>query len=221
MERKQFVKLEQTDLFLSSFGFVKLDSMSMCFETRNLWVSNGHSVVTPQTLAENYSHGTQRGAQDYGLINGHIVYETDTVLNSNDLFKYNDGLTVCTPDALYSLLQSNVVPRKFPDLIKRLWHYTTEAMAEVKRKKEAARAADMARREEFLDNLGIFNKERRDQIHQYLDKLDRFDWYYSFSDDMSVYRAGRLRENELKAAAKELGMPELFEKAAVLYTYNR
>lgn len=221
MERKQFVELEQTDVFLSSFGFVKLDSMGVGFETRKLWVSNGHSVVIPRILTENYNYGTQRNAQNYGLINGHIVYETHSVLNSDDLFKCDNGLTMCTPDALYRLFQSNVVPRKFPDLIKHLWHYTTEATSEVKRKKEKARAAGMARREEFLDNLGIFNKERRDQIHQYLDKLDRFDWYYSFSDDMNVYRSGKRREDELKAAAKELGMPELFEKAAVLYTYNR
>jgi hypothetical protein len=43
------------------------------------------------------------------------------------------------------------------------------------------------------------------------EKLERHDWYYSFSDDMSVYRRGAAAEEALLKEANELG-PE-FEKA--------
>lgn len=232
MKSKQFIYPEQTNVFLSSFGFVKLEVPGVWYYLTNVWISNGESVQAPSQVVNNYHDGVMASGLTYGLINGHIVFTTEKML-PKEHYVDRQHVRTCTPDGLLCVLQNGSVPRKVGKLpIRVLECRTVAGQAEAKRKKdeldalnlakkEEARAADMARREKFLDNLGIFNKERRDQIHQYLDKLDRFDWYYSFSDDMNVYRSGKRREDELKAAAKELGVPELFEKAAVLYAYNR
>lgn len=227
LKLKQSIDPEQTNMFLSSFGFVKLEVPGVWYYLTNVWISNGESVQAPSQVVNNYHDGVMASGLTYGLINGHIVFTTEKMLPKEHCVdrqhdRPNQYVRTCTPDGLLRVLQSGVVPRKVGEMALRvLESHTLAGQAEAKRKKEEARAAEMVRREKFLDNLGIFNKDRRDQIHQYLDKLDQFDWYYSFSDDMNVYRNGKRREDELKASAKELGMPELFEKAAVLYTYNR
>ena len=219
---KQFVEIKDTNEFLSSFGYVKIVAPMYIPNLTDVWVSNSHTVETPALSTENYSHGAMRGGQRYGVINGHIVYETSLVFQPGELEVLENGVTVCAVDALYRILPLGVIPRKVCDSrIKQLWHFTTEGLAKAKRLKEEQAAAHIAKREEFIDGLGIYEQARREQIRAYLKELDNFDWYYSFSDDNSVYRSGKRREDELRLMAKNLGIPDLFEKAAVLYTYNR
>ncbi len=219
---KQFVEIKDTYEFLSSFGYVKILTPMYIPNLTNVWVSNGRTVETPALSTENYSHGTVCGGQCYGVINGHIVYETFLVFQPGELEVLENGATVCTVDALYRILPLEVIPRKVCDSrIKQLWHFTTEGLAKAKRLKEEQKAAHSAKCEEFIDGLGIYEQARREQIRAYLKELDNFDWYYSFSDDISVYRSGKRHEDGLRQLAKDLGMSELFEKAAVLYTYNR
>lgn len=219
---KQFVEIKDTCEFLSSFGYVKIVTPMYIPNLTDVWVSNSHTVETPALLVENYSCGTIRGGQRYGVVNGHIVYETFLVFQPGELEVLENGMTVCTTDALYRILPLGVIPRKVCDSrIKQLWHFTTEGLAKAKRLKEGQEATHAVKREEFIDGLGIHEQARREQVRAYLKKLDNFDWYYSFSDDSSVYRSGKRREDELRLMAKDLGMPDLFEKAAVLYTYNR
>lgn len=219
---KQFVEIKDTYEFLSSFGYVKILTPMYIPNLSDVWVTNGHTVETPALSTENYSHGTVCGGQRYGVINGHIVYETSLVFQPGELEVLENGLRVCTVDALYRILPLGVIPRKVSESrIKQQWHFTTEGLAKAKRLKEEQEAAHIAKREEFIDGVGIYEQARREQIRAYLKELDNFDWYYSFSDDSSVYRSGKRREDELRLMAKNLGMPDLFEKAAVLYTYNR
>lgn len=222
---KQFVEIKDTYEFLTGFGYVKIVTPMYIHNLTGVWVSNSHTVETPALLVENYSCGTMCGGQRYGVINGHIVYETPLVFQPGELEvleKGIKGMTVCTADALYRILPSGIIPRKVCETqIKRLWHFTTEGLAKSKRLKEEQKAAHIAKCEEFIDGMGIYEQVRREQVRAYLRKLGNFDWYYSFSDDSSVYRSGKRREDELRQMAKDLGMPDLFEKAAVLYTYNR
>lgn len=219
---KQFVEIKDTNEFLSSFGYVKIRTPMYIPNMTDVWVSNGRRVETPALSTENYSHGAMRGGQRYGVINGHIVYETSLVFQPGELEVLENGVTVCTVDALYRILPLGVIPRKVSEpRIKQQWHFTTEGLAKAKRLKEEQKAAHSAKCEEFIDGLGIYEQARREQIRAYLKELDNFDWYYSFSDDSSVYRSCKRREDELRQMAKDLGIPELFEKAAALYTYNR
>ena len=219
---KQFVEIKDTREFLSGFGYVKIVTPVYIPNLTDVWVSNGLTVQTPAFLVENYSHGTICGGQRYGVINGHIVYKTTLVFQPGELEVLENGLRVCTADALYRILSLEVIPRKVCDSrIKQLWHFTTEGLAKSKRLKEEQKAVHIAKCEEFIDGMGIYEQARRGQVRAYLKKLDNFDWYYSFSDDSSVYRSGKRREDELRQMAKDLGMPDLFEKAAVLYTCNR
>ena len=219
---KQFVEIKDTYEFLSSFGYVKIRTPIYIPNMTDIWVSNGSTVETPALSTESYSHGAMRDGQRYGVINGHIVYETFLVFQPGELEVLGNGLRVCTVDALYRILPLGVIPRKVCDSrIKQLWHFTTEGLAKAKRLKEEQKAAHSAKCEEFIDGLGIYEQARREQVRAYLKELDNFDWYYSFSDDIRAYRSGKRREDELRLMAKNLGMPDLFEKAAVLYTYNR
>lgn len=57
-------------------------------------------------------------------------------------------------------------------------------------------------------------KECRDKymtpLDHFKEKLDNHDWYYEFSDDITVYRAGKANELSLEKEAKE-GGPEFVQ----------
>jgi hypothetical protein len=42
-----------------------------------------------------------------------------------------------------------------------------------------------------------------EQLNAYISELSSHDWYYTYSDDGSVYRAGERKEQALRAKAKE------------------
>jgi len=52
-------------------------------------------------------------------------------------------------------------------------------------------------------------------IQEFYDKLAKFDWYYSFSDDGRVFREGSAKESQLKSeAAQTPGGQKLYKAFA-------
>lgn len=216
MKRKQFVKLKQTDAFLSSFEFVKLETLQIKTVINNVWITNGGAIEYPYYSSDNYVHGQMSDVYKYGLINGHIVYETECLLAGPRLSRDQNGVLKCSLDGLWQVLRSGKIPRKVPDYeLRRLWEYTTEGLAHTQRLKDERNAAVLAKHKAIIDGLGVFDQELRQKLHSFLLKLEKFDWYYSYSDDVSVWRAGSRREQELEAEARMLGFPELFDQSTI------
>lgn len=58
---------------------------------------------------------------------------------------------------------------------------------------------------------------RYPQVSEELREMVRYhDWYYSYSDDISVYRAGKAREDKIKAALKEVNAEGYYNEYSCL-----
>lgn len=70
-------------------------------------------------------------------------------------------------------------------------------------------------------DLGFtLNKEGKvvtlNKLDEYREKLKNHDWFYEFSEDQNIYRAGKTNEELLLKEAKELG-PEYLELYQIHY----
>lgn len=67
------------------------------------------------------------------------------------------------------------------------------------------------------DVFFVWEQEVESTWEKYERLVTHFDWYYSYSDDHSVWTAGERRRREMGALRKQLESEGLGEEAAVLY----
>lgn len=130
------------------------------------------------------------------------------------------GLRYFYPEALTRLMNEKMFYLGTPYGIEQVIRsYTRSSVDELlaKRKEDAENRKEAQRlrleeEEKFIREalIGLEpTKERKDLLKRVM----QFDLYYDYSDDITVYRAGKLQREHINAELKRLGLPEdLLEK---------
>lgn len=142
------------------------------------------------------------------LINEHVFKKDDY---------YDDhGLKVVWPETTMNLIKSNVIPdiTKHHQLIAKTTNESIKTFRLNVELKEKERELKLIERQVACKKLADFLGTKNEDLYK---SLMEYDFFYSYSDDHSVYRAGVNKEKELSALLVERG----FDSKVVFSLVNK
>ena len=153
-------------------------------------INNGLAITNGEPFQCNHLSGQYADGTIYHLQK--LEYGTRLVIETKELIPYN------TNDVILQVIDEGKLDI-FPLTTHQGRNAVVGLLKDINRKIEAARTAQA-----FYEKLAKLSAKYPQIPAELLQELKNHDWYFGFSDDISVYRAGSTHRKELLAKLKEI-----------------